>query len=96
MIIDPPTPRPNKLYFETLDASDENEKAKTRHRWVLKSANGKVIGASHISFISKKAAIRNCVSVFNSNVIEESRIFIVDPEMRKKVVEEAYAMLDHN
>jgi hypothetical protein len=94
-------PRPNKLYFEAVDfaptdGSTKPGAGKTRYMWFLKSANGKILGASHTSFASKQSMIKNCISVFNSNLVEATRITIVDPEMRKKVIEEAYKVLDHN
>lgn len=81
--------RPNKLYFERKQID-----GKVRFRWVLKSPQGREVAVSHITFSSKVAAIKNLISVFHGNVIDEGRMIVVDPEMREKVSLEAHRMLD--
>lgn len=77
------TARPNKLYFEARKID-----GKVRFRWVLKSPQGREIAVSHTTFSSKLAVIKNCIAVFHSTVLDESRMTVVDPEMYDKIAAE--------
>lgn len=78
-------PRPNKLYFETVDEKESPAKA-GQYYWILKSPNGKIIGSSHYEYTSKNSAIDNCISVLNIALVDSTRISIEDDEKTREKI----------
>ncbi|ADD81079.1 gp081 [Rhodococcus phage ReqiPoco6] len=88
------TTRLNKLYFEPIAIHSEEIKNlkpgvnKIRWEWNLRGTNGHVIGASHISFATKLAAVKNCLSVMGTEAFSEGRVNVVSPEMHTMILDE--------